>query len=75
MGQGNSSGANDTGEVFLMDSAGPMKHVVIVGGGFAGVGCAVDLVRRPAQLPPVPTSFLSARYLPTAARRRRILAA
>jgi NADH:ubiquinone reductase (H+-translocating) len=28
-----------------MDSAGPMKHVVIVGGGFAGVRCAQDLAR------------------------------
>jgi NADH:ubiquinone reductase (H+-translocating) len=28
-----------------MDSAAQMKHVVIVGGGFAGVGCALELVR------------------------------
>jgi NADH dehydrogenase FAD-containing subunit len=28
-----------------MDSAEPMKHVVIVGGGFAGVRCAQDLAR------------------------------
>ena len=61
------------------------KHrVVIVGGGFAGLGCAQPARRprrrprhadRPQQLPPVPAAALPGGYLPARAERHRALAA
>ena len=66
------------------DAAGERRHVIIVGGGFAGVGCVKRLARRrrrpghadrPQQLPPVPAAALPGGDLPARVERHRVLAA
>ena len=65
-------------------SAGEHRHVVIVGGGFAGLGCAQRLAEhddvrrhadRPQQLPPVPAAALPGGDLAAGAQRHRALTA
>ena len=67
----------------MPDPAGK-HHVVIVGGGFAGVGCARRLAAsdgrprhadRPRQLPPVPAAPLPGGDLPARREPHRVLAA
>ena len=66
------------------DTANGRRHVVVVGGGFAGVGCAQRLAQaggrprhaaRPQQLPPVPAAALPGGDLPAGPGRHRLLAA
>ena len=66
------------------ESANGRRHVVIVGGGFAGLGCARRLADargrsrdadRPQQLPPVPAAALPGGDFAAGAQRHRALAA
>ena len=66
-----------------MSDASPKPSVVIVGGGFAGVGCAKELAQarrardahRPAQLPPVPAAAVPGRHRRARTHRHRPAAA
>ena len=77
-------GRRDRRPPMSVDLTDGQHHVVIVGGGFAGVGaaqapraprrrpCHAD---RPQQLPPVPAAALPGRDVPAGSERHRLLAA